>query len=288
MNHRVAAASLFSVSRSAHRMALLAGVSAVALGGGAPQVAYARSLNGGSGGFVSAPSIASDAATQAAQQAAVAARQTQNSLARAAKTIQDIQGMQSAARAAAAERQISLTAPVAVPNGLAAGGLVPNSRAGWSGADAPGQSVDANGQTQVGIRQTQSQAILNWTSFNVGARTTLTFDQQGNASWVALNRVNNATAPSQILGSIKADGQVYVVNQSGIVFGGASQINVGSLIASTAGMTDQQFLNSGIYSTQSNGSYVPSFTAAGGKVVVEAGALISTAAPTSVTSGGGS
>ncbi|MGO8654182.1 filamentous hemagglutinin N-terminal domain-containing protein, partial [Rhizobium ruizarguesonis] len=76
--------------------------------------------------------------------------------------------------------------------------------------------------------------------FNVGARTTLTFDQQGSANWVALNRVNNATAPSQILGSIKADGQVYVINQSGIVFGGSSQVNVGSLIASTAGITNAQ------------------------------------------------
>jgi hypothetical protein len=34
-------------------------------------------------------------------------------------------------------------------------------------------------------------------------------------------------------------------------------------------------------------TYLPSFTAAGGKVVVEAGASISTSAPSSVTSGGG-
>ncbi len=112
---------------------------------------------------------------------------------------------------------------------------------GWTGANAPTQSVDGSGQTQVGIRQTTQQAILNWQSFNVGARTTLTFDQQGNGSWVALNRVNNATAPSQILGNIKADGHVYVINQSGIIFGGNSQVNVGSLIASTADITDSQF-----------------------------------------------
>ena len=267
--------------------ALMAGASALALLA-ISATAHARPLNGsGGGGAVSAPSIASDAAAQAAQQAAAAARQTQGSLARAARAVQEMQGVQAAARAAAAARQTSMTSPVAVPNGLGAGGLLPNMPQGWSGANAPTQSVDGSGQTQVGIRQTTQQAILNWQSFNVGARTTLTFDQQGNANWVALNRVNNATAPSQILGNIKADGQVYVINQSGIIFGGNSQVNVGSLIASTADITDTQFRTNGIYSTQTNNIYAPSFTAAGGKVVVEAGASIATRAPSSVTSGGG-
>src|SRR5262249_30997215 len=134
---------------------------------------------------------------------------------------------------------------------------------------------------------TAAQAILSWTTFNVGAQTTLTFDQHGNANWVALNRVVGNLGPSQILGNIKADGQVYVINQNGIIFGGASQINVGALIASSANVTDQQFLANGIYSTQSGGTYVPSFTGATGKIVVESGALINTNAPSSVTSGGG-
>ncbi|WP_210302435.1 filamentous haemagglutinin family protein [Rhodoblastus sphagnicola] len=276
--------SCWSFSHRYGRPALLAGVSALSLMLAAP--AHARSLNGG-GFAVSAPNVASDAAAQGAQQAAGVAKQTQDSLARAARAVQDMQAMQAAARAAATGRQTSLTAPAAIPNGLAAGGLLPNPPAGWSGANAPTQGVDGAGRTQVNIRQTGQQAILNWTSFNVGARTTLTFDQQGNANWVALNRVNGATAPSQILGDIKADGHVYVINQSGVIFGGGSQINVGSLIASTADISDTQFRNTGIYSTQTGNSYTPSFTAAGGKVVVEAGASISTTAPTSVTSGGG-
>ena len=39
--------------------------------------------------------------------------------------------------------------------------------------------------------------------------------------------------PSQILGEIKAEGSVYVIDHNGIVFGGASQVNVNSLIASS-------------------------------------------------------
>ena len=278
-----------SISRSAQGFAatafLLAGTSLLALTLNAPG-AYARPLGGGSGG-APAPAVASEAAAQAAAQAVAATRQTQESLARAARAMQDIQGVQAAARAAAAAAQMSATAPIAVPNGLGAGGLLPKAPENWRGAHGPTQTVDGNGQTQVGIRQTAAQAILDWRSFNVGARTTLTFDQQGRGDWVALNRVDASTGPSQILGNIKADGQIYVINQSGIIFGGNSQINVGSLIASTAAISDSQFLNNGIYGVQTGSTYAPSFTAAGGKVVVEAGASISTAAPASATVGGG-
>ncbi len=278
-----------SISRSAQGFAatafLLAGTSFLALTLNAP-AALARALNGGSGGSA-APTIASEAAAQAAQQAVAATRQTQESLARAARAMQDIQGVQAAARAAAAAAQTSLTAPVAVPNGLGAGGLLPNAPQNWRSADAPTQSVDGNGQTQVSIRQTGSQAILDWTSFNVGARTTLTFDQQGRRDWVALNRVDRTMGPSQILGNINADGQVYVINQSGIIFGGNSQVNVGALIASTAVITESQFLNNGIYGVQTGTSFAPSFLAAGGKVVVEAGASISTPTTPAEKSGGG-
>ncbi|OYU88246.1 MAG: filamentous hemagglutinin [Bradyrhizobiaceae bacterium PARB1] len=271
--------------RRSHRI-FLAGVSLLGMLVGSNE-AFARALNGGgAGGAVSAPNIAADAASQAAQQAAAATRQTQDSLARAARAVQDMQSTQAAARAAAAIAQVSATAPVTVPNGLGAGGLL--SGGGWIGANAPTQGADGKGQTEVNIRQTMQQAILNWQSFNVGPRTTLTFDQQGNRDWVALNRVTGVPGqtipPSQILGNIKADGHVYVINQSGIIFGGASQVNVGSLIASTAGITDSHFRD-GIFGTLTGTT--PSFTAAGGKVTVEAGASINTRAPTSVTSGGG-
>ncbi|MEI9923203.1 MAG: hypothetical protein WDN50_06370 [Bradyrhizobium sp.] len=61
----------------------------------------------------------------------------------------------------------------------------------------PTQTVSASGQVNVNISQFQTNAILSWNSFNVGARTTLTFDQQGNTNWVALNRVV-ATAPRRV------------------------------------------------------------------------------------------
>jgi filamentous hemagglutinin family protein len=275
--------------------ALLVGVSAVALLA-SQSIAMARPF-GSSGPVMAAPAIASDVAAAAAQQAAAVARQSQNSLARATQAIQALQAAQAAARNAAQASQRSAALPqVVVPNGLTPGGLVPDSGlAGhgvanpvvtWTGANTPTQT-QSGGQTSVTVNQTTAKAILNWNSFNIGARTTLTFDQHGNANWTALNRVGNSVAPSQILGAVKADGQVLVINRNGIVFGGASQVNIGSLIASSANITDQQFLGKGIYSTQSGASYLPSFSGAGGKIIVEQGALITTTAPASVTAGGG-
>ncbi|WP_407180783.1 filamentous haemagglutinin family protein [Bradyrhizobium sp. STM 3562] len=240
-------------------------------------LAQARPLFGANS--VIAPVTAINDAVSNAQAAAQVARDAQRSLSRTIQALQDMQGLQNAARAAAQG------VPSGVPNGLVPGGLVPNMPAGWSGANGPTQNV-SGGQTNVTIQQTAPQAILNWQTFNVGAQTTVNFNQQA-STWTALNRVVGNLGPSQILGSINAPGQVLIINQNGIIFGGASQINVGSLIASTAAITDSQFLTNGIYSTQTNGAYLPSFTGAGGEIVVEEGALITTSAPASVTQGGG-
>src|ERR1700676_1160381 len=213
---------------------LLTTVSLVALVA-ASHGAAARSPGGG--GAISATTFASHAATLAAQQAAAVGKQSQNAMARATQAIQAMQAMQAAAQAAAQARQTSTTAPVGVPNGLAPGGLqvAPGATPGsplWQGANLPTQT-SASGQTNVNVQQTAPQAILNWTTFNVGAQTTVNFNQQGNANWVALNRVVGSIAPSQILGNINASGQVYVINQNGIIFGGGSQVNAHTLVASS-------------------------------------------------------
>ena len=282
-----------SVVRSQRRLSrgiLLTGTSVLALSLAASDGALARPF-GSFATSTSAPTIAGDAATAAAQQATAVATQSQNALARATKAIQALQAAQAAARSAAQAAGASQALPqVVVPNGLAPGGLqvAPGATAGsplWQGAALPTQSA-SGGQTSVTINQTAPQAILNWQTFNVGSQTTVNFNQQA-STWTALNRVIGNLGPSQILGRINAPGQVLVINQNGIIFGGASQINVGSLIASTAGITDAQFLANGIYSAQSGNSYLPSFTGAGGKIIVESGALITTNAPASVTTGGG-
>ncbi len=222
-----------------------------------------------------------DAATLRQQQAA---RQTLQSsvdnLERTAAAIAAQQAAQKAARAAAAQ------APAGVPDGLVPGGLWDRDATGavlpWSGAERAVQTT-GEGKTQVTVKQTRSKAILNWDSFNVGRNTTLDFQQ--NSTDAVLNRVSGGDArPSQILGAIKGNGTVMVINQNGIIFTGTSQVNVRNLVAAAGKLEDEQFRERGLYGANRT---VPSITAAKGSVEVRAGAQLVTHAPASSTSGGG-
>ncbi len=269
------------------------------------------------------PAKRAAAATQSTAAAAAAARNNaRDNLARTTRALQSVQAMQTAARAAAAagasnNAGINPNAPGTnlpnVPNGLGAGGLevdpgVAGGSSDWSGANAPTQS-SGNGRTTVNIRQTQQTALLSWKTFNVGRQTTLRYDQSAGGSdankWVAFNKVNDpSNAPSQILGSIEAPGQVYVINRNGIIFGGASQVNVGTLVASSLPINtnliargllnnpDAQFLFSGI-AIPAGAQGTPAFTpdpvnpAIGryGDITVQPGAVISS--PTNQAKSGG-
>jgi filamentous hemagglutinin len=89
------------------------------------------------------------------------------------------------------------------------------------------------------INNLSNSAILNWASFNVSANGQVQFVQPGAAS-IALNRIFQAS-PSSILGSITANGQIYLVNPNGFVFGPNSTVNVASLLASSLNISDAIF-----------------------------------------------
>ncbi|MFC4253990.1 filamentous hemagglutinin N-terminal domain-containing protein [Altererythrobacter xixiisoli] len=231
------------------------------------------------------------AVARAAQDQAVRQAQTNSStqraldaLRRAAQTRTQMQDAQVQARIAA-QAAMNL-----VPNGIGQGGLqaapeIEIDPSLWVGANGPTQSAGEGGRTKVTVEQSESKAILTWDSFNVGRETDLSFNQQS-ADWVVLNRVRDADA-SQIHGSINAKGTVLILNQNGVLFGGTAAVNVRNLVASSASITDAAFLDRGIYSQLSGTEYLPSFTDAGGAITVEAGAQITTHAPTSATQGGG-
>ena len=75
----------------------------------------------------------------------------------------------------------------------------------------------------------------------MGAGAGVTFQQPDSAS-IALNRVTGPEA-SAVNGSLLANGQVWLINRNGILFGQGSQINVGGLIATTSDMKDSDFLS---------------------------------------------
>ncbi|MBN1141946.1 MAG: filamentous hemagglutinin N-terminal domain-containing protein, partial [Deltaproteobacteria bacterium] len=101
-------------------------------------------------------------------------------------------------------------------------------------------SVEEVSESRSVIHQTQSRAVIDWNSFNIGRDASVHFDQQKNSSWAALNRIHDAN-PSQILGTLTADGKVYLINQNGILFGAGSQVNVHSLVASSLNISTSDF-----------------------------------------------
>ncbi|MEO7098357.1 MAG: filamentous hemagglutinin family protein [Luteolibacter sp.] len=195
-----------------------------------------------------------------------------DTLARTNRTLDAMRAMQNAARNAALANgtnnlgknpnNLTVTLPK-VPNGLGVGGLNPTiDPTKWTGANAAVQTVK-NGKTQVTIKQTTQQALLEWQTLNVGKNTTLTFDQskggENSAQWIAFNKITDPSGnPTQILGHIKADGQIYLINPNGIIFGGGSQVNARGLTASSLPINenliqrsllnnpDAQFLFSGL------------------------------------------
>lgn len=296
---------------SARAARLLVGASelAIAMSLAAPCVARADpapfsgawfAQRGAGGSAAAIASARASAALGGASSAAV--QQSLANLRQAARAAVSAAALQGQARAAIAPSLSGAGLPsgiVAGPvaDGLALGGLVPDgglARPGvsapvpsWSGAAAPVQTESGGTQT-VTIRQTAQTALLNWRSLNVGAHTTLAFDQSAGGAaapgWVALNRVIGG-APSLILGQITAPGHVLILNGNGILFAGSAQVNVGALLASTASITPAQFKSGGIYSPD---LATPSFTGAAAPVIVQAGARIATAPPATATAAGGS
>ena len=209
----------------------------------------------------------------AAQQQAQSRQQLQRSLDNLNRTAAAVAAQQRRRPRAAASAN-----GAGVPDGLTPGGLwAAEGRAGQMGRRQGAAKSVADGRQVVTIEQTQSRAILNWETLNVGRDTTLQFKQ--NASDAALNRVVGASAkPSEIHGSIKADGTVLVVNQNGVIFTGTSQVNARNLVAAAAAtITDEQFRDKGIY-TDANGTQ-PTFKDALGKIELRPGASIATHEP---------
>ena len=101
-------------------------------------------------------------------------------------------------------------------------------------------SVSGLGTSHVTIQQASQKAIINWQQFNIAPNEVTQFIQP-NVHAIALNRIFDQN-PSQILGSLRANGSVILLNPNGIIFGPNAQVNVGGLIASSLNLSNANFL----------------------------------------------
>ncbi|ENP2446065.1 filamentous hemagglutinin N-terminal domain-containing protein [Salmonella enterica] len=181
--------------------------------------------------------------------------------------------------------------PVALLTGLISG-LLP---AMVLAADLPtgGQIVGGQGSistsgNQMTIHQQTQNMATNWHSFDIGKNNTVQFVQPDSSS-VALNRVTGASG-SQIMGTLKANGQVFILNPNGVLFGKDARVNVGGLVASTKNISTADFMK-GQYTLSGNGNpgaqvvNQGSLTTAKGGYIVLAGERVSNSG--TVTTPGG-
>ncbi len=106
-----------------------------------------------------------------------------------------------------------------------------------TGASAPSQWLGSGAATftvtggKLTVSQTSANALLNWSNFNIGANASVVFNQPSTTA-IAINKIFQA-APSQIFGALQANGQIYLINQNGFIFGKTATVNVGGLLASS-------------------------------------------------------
>ncbi|WP_047805557.1 filamentous haemagglutinin family protein [Pelagerythrobacter marensis] len=98
----------------------------------------------------------------------------------------------------------------------------------WEGANNPVIGTDADGNPLMTIEQTKQRALLDWERFSLKTGEILEFQQQA-ADWIAVNRVHGEQA-SQIDGTIRAQGRVFILNDNGVLFGEGANIDVRQLV----------------------------------------------------------
>lgn len=131
--------------------------------------------------------------------------------------------------AAMAQAVSQTVAPTALPTG----GVV---RAGAAAISQGGAPANPN----LTINQTTNRAAIDWNTFNIGSNGAVTFvvpDAQSST----LNRVLDTNA-SQIFGKLTSNGQVFLLNPNGVVFGASASVNVGGLVATTHSLSNEDYM----------------------------------------------
>ncbi|MDD2887795.1 MAG: YDG domain-containing protein, partial [Aliarcobacter sp.] len=113
---------------------------------------------------------------------------------------------------------------------------------------APSGGVVTSGNTTINqsgnitnINQSTQKASINWNDFSVKSNETVNFNQP-NVNSITLNRVIG-NKKSVIDGALNANGQVWILNSNGILFGKNASVNTAGLLATTGELSDADFQN---------------------------------------------
>ena len=127
---------------------------------------------------------------------------------------------------------ISLIALLAASAGYADGSA---SALPIGGKITAGQGSITSASNQLKITQHTSVMDTSWSSFNIGVDATVSVHQPS-ASSTLIGRISGGR-PSNIDGTLTANGRVVLINPNGVHFGANSRIDVGGIVASSLNLT---------------------------------------------------
>ena len=102
------------------------------------------------------------------------------------------------------------------------------------------------------ITQSTNRVGIDWQSFSINTNQSVVFVQPS-ATSIALNRIVG-NDPSGIYGSLKANGQVYLLNSNGVYFSPTARVDTAALLATTLSMSNDDFMAGRLLLTAPAGS----------------------------------
>lgn len=132
--------------------------------------------------------------------------------------------------------------------------FVPEAQAGPKGTRVSRGWANVQRDGSTTIIRTGKKTILDHESFDVARHETVQFIQP-NAKSRVLNRISGA-APTDIQGTILANGRVYIVNPAGVYFGDGAVVNAAQVFAGAATISDRDFMQGRDHFTDVRGAIV--------------------------------
>jgi filamentous hemagglutinin family protein len=114
---------------------------------------------------------------------------------------------------------------------------------------SPGQTGFVYSGAELTVNSSSRRSVIDWSFFDIARNETVTFNLPDGRS-IVVNRVRAPTSqgvPSFIDGALRSNGNVWVLNQNGVIFGSGAQVDVNGLLASNGSLLDgEAFVNSSL------------------------------------------
>lgn len=142
------------------------------------------------------------------------------------------------------------------------------------GVVTSGTATIGTSGTTTTINQSTAKAAIDWSSFSTNSNEIVNFVQPS-ANSITLNRVIGSGA-SVLNGQLNANGQVFIINPNGVLFGSTSQVNTSGLVASTLNLSNTDFNNNLFNFNNTNNNKTVENR---GKITVPTGGTVALIAP---------